>query len=171
MSKNKKVPYYVRLIHRYLGFFLAGIMSVYAISGVVLIFRNTDFLKYEQSVERKIKTDLKKEKLGKALRIRNLKITKIEGNLIYFKQGVYNKQTGVANYTKKDLAPALKKLNQLHKSTTNTPLYWLNIFFGFSLLFFSLSAFWMYLPKAKIFRKGLYFAFGGIVLTLLLLFM
>jgi hypothetical protein len=35
----------MRELHRYLGFFLVGIMSVYAISGVVLIFRDTDFLK------------------------------------------------------------------------------------------------------------------------------
>lgn len=33
----------MRVYHRYLGFFLAGIMAVYAISGVVLIFRDTDF--------------------------------------------------------------------------------------------------------------------------------
>ena len=37
-----------RVWHRYLGFFLAGIMAVYAVSGVVMIFRNTDFLKQEK---------------------------------------------------------------------------------------------------------------------------
>ena len=33
----------MRVYHRYLGFFLAGIMAVYAISGIVMIFRDTDF--------------------------------------------------------------------------------------------------------------------------------
>jgi uncharacterized iron-regulated membrane protein len=28
----------MRIYHRYLGFFLAGIMAVYAVSGVVMIF-------------------------------------------------------------------------------------------------------------------------------------
>ena len=32
----------MRVYHRYLGFFLAGIMAVYATSRMVLIFRNTD---------------------------------------------------------------------------------------------------------------------------------
>ena len=41
----------MRVLHRYLGFFLAGIMAVYAISGVILIYRDTDFLKSEQVFE------------------------------------------------------------------------------------------------------------------------
>jgi uncharacterized iron-regulated membrane protein len=39
----------MRIYHRYLGFFLAGIMAVYAISGVVMIFRDTDFLKQKKN--------------------------------------------------------------------------------------------------------------------------
>ena len=39
-----------RKYHRWLGFFLAGIMAVYAISGILLIFRPTDFLKFEQTL-------------------------------------------------------------------------------------------------------------------------
>ena len=37
----------MRVYHRYLGFFLAGIMAMYAISGIILIFRDTDLLKSE----------------------------------------------------------------------------------------------------------------------------
>ena len=36
-----------RVLHRYLGFFLAGIMMIYAVSGITLIFRNTDTFKQE----------------------------------------------------------------------------------------------------------------------------
>jgi uncharacterized iron-regulated membrane protein len=43
MSK-KKTSGTMRIFHRYLGFFLSGIMTVYALSGVVLIFRDSDFL-------------------------------------------------------------------------------------------------------------------------------
>jgi len=49
--------YNMRIIHRYLGFFLAGIMSIYAISGMLLIFRETEFLKYETKVERSFEKD------------------------------------------------------------------------------------------------------------------
>jgi len=44
----------MRVIHRYLGFFLAGIMAVYALSGIIMIFRETDFLKQEVVAERQL---------------------------------------------------------------------------------------------------------------------
>jgi hypothetical protein len=64
----------------------------------------------------------------------------------------------------------LEKMERLHKATTNSPLYFFNIFFGLSLLFFVLSAFWMFLPSMPIFKKGLYYAIGGMILTLIMLF-
>ena len=41
----------MRLLHRYIGYFMAGIMAVYAISGVLLIYRDTDFQK-EKKIEK-----------------------------------------------------------------------------------------------------------------------
>ncbi len=38
MKSNKDIRTAMRLIHRYLGFFLAGIMAVYALSGIIMIF-------------------------------------------------------------------------------------------------------------------------------------
>jgi len=64
----------------------------------------------------------------------------------------------------------LNRLTELHKASTDQPLFFLNVFFGLSLLFFVLSSFWMFLPKTDVFRKGAYFAFAGILLTLLLIF-
>lgn len=159
----------MRVMHRYLGFFLVGIMAVYSISGVVLIFRKTDFLKQNVTYEKQLEKNISAENLGEALEMKNLMPT-IEGNLILFENGKYNTQTGVATYTQKELPTVLNKMTHLHKATTNDPLYWLNIFFGFSLLFFVVSSFWMFLPHSKIFKKGLYFTLGGIALTLLLLF-
>lgn len=159
----------MRIYHRYLGFFLAGIMAVYSISGIVLIFRDTDFLKREKQIERTIKPNIKNEDLGRELRIRDFNIEKEEGNLIIFKQGTYNKETGEAKYSSKELLPVLEKLTKLHKSSSKDPLYFLNIFFGLSLLFFVISSFWMFLPKTTIFKKGIYFTLAGIVLTIILL--
>jgi hypothetical protein len=170
MKTKKSTQFYTRIIHRYLGFFLVGIMIVYALSGVILIYRNTDFLKSDILIEKKLKPALQTAELGKALKIKNFKVDKTENKMRYFKNGTYNIETGVANYTVKELPTILKKMTQLHKATTKSKLYWLNIFFGASLLFFAVSSFWMFLPKTKTFRKGLYFTFGGIVLTLLLIF-
>lgn len=161
----------MRVLHRYLGFFLVGIMAVYAVSGIVLIFRDTDFLKNEIKVEKVIEPNIDKEELGKALKIKRLKVEKEEGDIYYFKDGTYNKSTGEAEYSEKELPFVLDKMTHLHKAKSSEPLFFLNIFFGLALLFFVISSFWMFLPKSSIFKKGLYFTLAGIVLTLILLFM
>ena len=161
----------MRIFHRYLGFFLSGIMAVYAISGIVMIFRETEFLKSERELERQLAVDLPDAEVGSTLRIKEFKVERSEGSLIYFREGTYDKKTGLAKYKAKQLPYVLDKMTKLHKATTNRPLYFLNIFFGVALLFFVLSAFWMFMPKTEVFRKGLYFALGGIVLTLILVFL
>lgn len=160
----------MRIWHRYLGFFLAGIMAVYSLSGIVLIFRDTDFLKQEKQIEKKLEAGLNAEKLGQAIRIRNLRAETETEEILQFKEGSYNKLTGVVAYKVKSLPKGIEKLTQLHKASTKQPLYYLNIFFGISLFFFVISSFWMFLPSNSIFKKGLYFALAGIVLTLVLLF-
>jgi len=167
---NRKVSNKFRVYHRYLGFFLAGIMAMYAISGIVLIFRNTDSFKIEKIVEKKLSPALSEEEIGKTLRIKKFEITKNKGDTLYFKQGVLDKTTGIATYKVKQLPVILESMTKLHKANTNRPLFWLNIIFGLSLLFFVISAFWMFMPSTKIFRKGIFFTVGGIILTLVLLF-
>ncbi len=157
----------MRIIHRNLGFFLGGIMAVYAISGVLMIFRNTDFLKKEVLTQRNVPPNLSTEELRSTLKLKGTITT--EDNLYFFKQGTYDKESGVAFVSKQELPTILKKMENLHKATTDSPLYWLNIFFGVSLLFFVISAFWMFLPSTSAFKKGLYFSLAGIILTLILL--
>ena len=47
---NDNVRNSMRVYHRYLGYFLAGIMAVYSISGITLIFRDTAFLKIDKQI-------------------------------------------------------------------------------------------------------------------------
>lgn len=160
----------MRVYHRYLGYFLAGIMAVYAISGIVLIFRDTNFLKREKHIAQQLKPQLPATELGQALRMKDLQVLSTKGDTLYFKQGNYNTATGMANYTTLSLSNALYKLTRLHKASTKQPLYYLNIFFGISLLFFVISSFWLFTPRTSIFRKGLYFSFAGVLLVLILFF-
>lgn len=166
MRKSENI---FRTIHRYLGFFLAGIMTVYAISGIVLTFRNTDFMKKEVKVSRMLEPGLEGDELGMALRIRGFRVETVEGNLLYFSEGTYNKATGEAQYTEKSLPLVLGKMNNLHKIHSGNPLFWLTLFFGIGLLFFSVSAFFMFKTSASAFKKGLYFAVTGIILTIVLM--
>lgn len=156
-----------RTYHRYLGFFLAGIMAIYALSGTLMIFRTTNFLKFDKEIQRELPPNQSAEQLGQALFIRGFQVVEETDNIIRFEQGSYDKTTGLATYTVKDLPTVLKKLETMHKATVNSPLFFLNIFFGVSLFFFSISAFFMYAAKSKILRKGLYFAVGGLVFAIL----
>ncbi|SDR97457.1 PepSY domain-containing protein [Christiangramia echinicola] len=167
---NRKISNKFRVYHRYLGFFLAGIMAMYAISGIVLIFRNTDAFKIENTIEKKLPRDLSDEQIGKTLKIENFKVDRIEGEKIYFEQGELDRSTGLATYKVKKLPLILENMTKLHKANTTRPLFFLNIIFGLCLLFFVISAFWMFMPSTKIFRKGVFFTIGGIILTLILLF-
>lgn len=144
-------------------------MAVYAISGIVLTFRNTDYMKSEVQVNRTLETNLEGEALGRAIQRRGFKADKTEGNLVYFEGGTYNKATGEATYTENKLPLVLEKMNNLHKMHSGNPLFWLGIFFGIALLFFSVSAFFMFRPSAPIYKKGLYFAGAGFLLTVILL--
>ena len=153
-----------RVLHRYLGFFLAGIMMIYAVSGITLIFRNTDTFKQE------VQKGITEETLGSALRIRDLKVIDNDGTILVFEQGAYNPETGEAKFTAKELPGWLDKLTHLHKATTNDPLYYFNMFFGASLFFFAVSAFFMFVPKSPIFKKGLWFTVGGIILAIIMLY-
>jgi len=161
----------MRIIHRYLGFFLAGIMAMYALSGMMMVYRNTDTFKRTVEVEQQLDQDLTPDALVKALKIKGFAVTDQSDAVIYFKEGTYNRQTGIANYTVKKLPLLLDKMEKLHKATTDSPVYWLNLFFGASLLFFVVSSFWMFMPHTSVFKKGLYFSLAGMVLTVLLLFL
>ena len=108
---------WMRLIHRYLGFFLIGIMIVYSLSGVVLIFRDTDFLKNKTEVEKALPTNLDANDLGRALKMNKFRAGKTEGDLLLFKDGQYNKATGFVKYTKKELPFVLTRMTHLHKAT------------------------------------------------------
>lgn len=169
MDKIKDTRSFMRIIHRYLGFFMAGIMMIYAVSGVLLIYRDTDFLKNEKKYEKIVAKNLNEKKLGKELKIKNLEVEKTEGVILKFKQGTYNSATGEAKYAKKELPFVLDKMTKLHKAQSKDTLSPLNAFFGISLFFFVISSFWMFNPKTKAFKRGIKYAIAGVIVSIILL--
>ncbi len=160
----------MRIYHRYLGFFLAGIMAIYSISGIIMIFRETPFLKKDVHKVMTVAPNLKNEEIGPAIKIKNLKTTEEVGDIVKFKEGTYNRATGEADFTVKELPYLINKITKMHKATHKDPLYYLNIFFGLSLFFFVMSSFWMFTPGTTIFKKGMYFTIAGMVLVVIMLF-
>lgn len=160
----------MRIIHRYLGFFLGGIMTMYAISGIVLIFRDSDTFKNVTTETIVLEEEVAPDMLGETLKIRKFKVDRIENDVVYFKGGEYDLSTRTAIVTRKELPFVLDKITHLHKATSSRPLAFLNIIFGLSLLFFVVSSFWMFSPSTSIFKKGLYFSLAGLVFALVLIF-
>lgn len=170
MDKIKDTRSFMRIIHRYLGFFMAGIMMIYAVSGILLIYRDTDFLKNEKKYEKIVAKNLNEKELGKELKIKGLEVEKTEGSILKFKQGTYNSATGEAKYAKKELPFVLDKMTKLHKAQSKDTLSPLNAFFGISLFFFVISSFWMFNPKTKAFKRGIKYAIAGVIVSIILIF-
>ena len=110
MKKSILSSLSMRELHRYLVFFLVGIMSVYAISGVVLIFRDTDFLKKEKDISKEISLNANPQELGTLLGIKGYKLIKTEGDISYFENGQYDASNGIARYKVKELPFILDKM-------------------------------------------------------------
>jgi hypothetical protein len=55
---NRNISNQFRVLHRYLGFFLSGIMFMYALTGITLTYRDKDTFKTEVVIERQIEKGL-----------------------------------------------------------------------------------------------------------------
>jgi hypothetical protein len=168
-KEKKPINYYMRLLHRYLGFFFVGFILIYAFAGITLIFRDTDFLKKEKTVKLSLPADTKPADLGPALRIREFRILKTEGEIIYFQGGTFNTRSGEAEMTVKALIFPLNKFTDLHKTPSKNPFHWITLAFGIVMLFLAISSFWMFNRKSKVFLNGLYIILAGFLFAVLLL--
>lgn len=166
-SKDFKI--WMRVGHRYIGYFMAGIMLIYALSGMLLVFRDTDFLKYEKAISTQVAPNLDEKQLAKELKMKGIDVQKKEGDILYFKDGQYNTATGQADYTVKKLPIVLDKMTSFHKAPSKGNMGGLNTLFGVTLLFFVLSSFFFFSPKSQIFKRGLLFVVAGAVLSVALL--
>jgi hypothetical protein len=168
---KKSISYYIRSLHRDIGFFVVGLTLIYGISGILLIYRETGFLKQDKQIERQLSPNIKESELGAMLHIRNFTITKTEGDVVYFQNGTYNKTSGIVHYSDKSLPGFLERLNNLHKKSSKDISHIFSTLFGASLLFLALSSFWMLQPKTKTFRRGILFAGSGLFFAIILLFL
>ena len=46
-KENKSINHCIRSLHRDIGFFIIGLTIIYSMSGIVLTYRDTNFLKHE----------------------------------------------------------------------------------------------------------------------------
>ncbi|MCK9203374.1 MAG: hypothetical protein M0P58_02930 [Bacteroidales bacterium] len=168
-KEKKSLNHYMRSLHRDIGFFVIGLTLIYGISGIVLIYRDTDFLKQEKVIEKKLNPNMDASDLPQMLHMRDFKVIKSEGDILYFQNGNYNSKTGIATYTSKELPSFFECLISLHFSSSRDLVHWFSLTYGILLLFLAISSFWMFKPKTKLFRRGICFAGAGIVFSIIIL--
>jgi hypothetical protein len=168
-KESKSVNYYMRIWHRYAGFFIVGFVLIYGLSGITLIFRDTEFLKHEKKINIALAPGINPSELGPALRMREFKAEKTEGDIIYFRGGSYNKVTGATQQTIKELVFPFNKLTSLHQTPSKNAIHWFTLSFGITMLFLAISSLWMFKPGSKVFRKGILTVAAGVVFVLILL--
>lgn len=167
---KKGTPYYMRAIHRVLGYFTVGLVLVYAFSGVVLIHRGGDFLKNEVAKEELLQPALSAGEVGKALKLRNFEVTEEDENTLVFANGIYDKRSGQAKYTVKEYPSPIGKLVKLHKlsDAQDRHIAWATTTFGVCLLLLAVTSLFMYKPGTKLFGRNMFYTALGMVIAFIL---
>ncbi len=168
-STKKNLRWYMRYLHNKIGFFIVGLVIIYGLSGLLQTYRDTDLLKHDVLQEKQLPSNLSESQLGPNLRLRDFKVSKTEGNMLHFKEGTYNAETGMAKYTPKEWYSWLVPFTELHKSSTESVAHYFTTLFGVALLFMSVSAFWMFKPGTKLFSSGVYLTIAGVIAAVILL--
>jgi hypothetical protein len=159
----------MRWLHNKTGFFIVGLVLIYGLSGLLQTYRDTDLLKHEIAHQAQLAPNLGEAAIGAGLKMRNLKVSRTEGSISYFKEGTYDAATGQAKYVTKEWYPWLMPFTELHKTSSKNVLHYFTVLFAVALMFMSVSAFWMFKPGTKLFSSGVYLTIAGIVAAVILL--
>lgn len=169
-KKGKPFLYYMRALHRDIGFIVIGLTLVYCLSGIILMYRDRGFFRNETKIDRTLPANLKPHDIGKYLKIRKFRITKVKDNIVHFKYGTYNIKTGATHERKYSYPSFIQKMNKFHMQASHRFAHIFALIYGILLTFLALSSFWMYKPGTKNFKRGIYLSVGGAIITLLILF-
>ena len=169
-KERKSINHYMRIWHRYAGFFILGFALLYGLSGITLIFRDTNFMKQDKKISLNLAPGIDPAELGRNLRMREFNVEKTEGDVIYFKGGSYNKATGATEQTVRELIFPLNKMTEFHTTPSKRPLHWFTLTFAFTLLFLAISSLWMFKSTTKVFRQGILLTLSGVIVAVILLF-
>lgn len=174
-SLNKSFSYWLRVIHRDLGFLMVGLCLVYGVSGFLLNHmdgKDPAFKTTEARVELKKGMDTDEiiaewnsdsglPHLKKILKIddEHFRIM-LEGGV-----GIYNSFTGVTEYETHEKRPVIYWFNRLHCNRVNGWSF-MGDFFAFSLVFFAISGLFMIKGKNGIAGRGKWYLLVGIMIPI-----
>lgn len=166
-----KVQLLMRALHRDIGYLLIGFTLIYAFSGIVMIFRGDDFLRFDQQFTETFAPNLSEEALLDELPFREINISENNASRIVFEEGYYEKATGKAVYTAKKYPEFISRMNDLHRSTKGDATYIVSVIVGVLLIFLAISSFWMYKPNTRLFNRGILLTIIGFITAVVILLM
>lgn len=159
----------MRALHRDIGFFVIGLTLIYALSGITLNYRDTDFMKTEVDLIESIEKNLSIEAVPEYVYIRNFTYEKTENDIYIFNKGTYNPNTGELKYKAIQYIYPFNKFIELHKTYSENINHWFVTIYGVLLVFLALSSFWMYKLGTKNFKRGLIISMIGFVSAIIIL--
>ncbi|MCG8582844.1 MAG: hypothetical protein MI866_23195 [Bacteroidales bacterium] len=169
MNKKATSKYSVtkimRSLHRDIGFLMIGLTLVYAVSGIILLYRDTEIFTIDKEYVEIIKPDTPADQLGSALELRRLRVLEERNDTIFFNYGYYCQTSGKAVYTINTYPDFVWTINSFHKLKSRFTSHWFATVYGIMLLFLAISSLWMYKPSTKKFRRGLVLTAVGLILA------
>lgn len=168
---RKSIYRWVRILHRDIGFFVIGLTIIYCVSGIMLTFRDTGFLKTETLIEKNIEPGLRADQLSIVLHLWDMKLIDQNDKEIRFLKGTYNKKTGVVIYLSEEIPGLLRAFNSLHVASSRDSRSPFTLIYAGMLLFLAISSFWMYKPGTRLFKRGIITALCGMTISILLVAM
>lgn len=169
-TDKKTLGQQMRALHRDIGFITAGLTILFALSGIAQIFRDTNFLQREIHTPLQLAPALTAETLAPALKVREVRVQKTEGTVMYFRGGSYDSATGKADRIQKEWLFPMDRMTELHTSPSKDAIHWLTLVYGVLLLFMATSSFFMFKAGSVLHRRGLILAMAGVVIAILALY-
>jgi len=165
-GKKRSVTKIMRALHRDIGFLMVGLTIVYCVSGIVLVYRDTDLFTIDKHYIETIEANMEASELGSALQLRRLRVQHEVADTIYFNYGNYCKSSGVANYTINTYPDTVWTMNSFHKLKSKSSMSWMAVVYGVLLFFLAVSSLWMYKPRSKKFKRGMILTAVGLIIAL-----
>ncbi len=160
----------MRILHRDIGFLMIGLTLVYGVSGIILLYRDTDLFTIDKQYIETIKPDTPASELGQALELRRLKVLEERNDTIYFNYGYYCQSSGEAVFTITTYPDFVWTMNSFHKLKSRFTSHWFATVYGVMLLFLALSSLWMYKPSTKKFKRGILLTAIGLIIAAIALY-
>lgn len=173
---NKSIAYWLRVVHRDLGFLMVGLCLVYGVSGFLLNHMNGKdpaFKTEEASVT--LTQGLNHEELMKAWKSHPelpalKKVFRVDEDhfrlMLEGGIGIYNAQTGVTAYETHEKRPVIYWFSRMHYNRVSGWNF-IGDFFAVSLVFFAASGLFMVKGKSGLAGRGKWYLLLGVLIPVL----